>query len=86
MTPTTGRSTVQLRSGSVLGGTLLIAGSCIGAGMLALLMFLFNVWACRVFAAKDKAWAADPRNAKLLGSSTSDALSEHDCECMRSRF
>lgn len=29
-------TTVRLASGSVLGGTLLIAGSCIGAGMLAL--------------------------------------------------
>jgi hypothetical protein len=57
-----------------------------GAGFLALLMFVFNVWACRVFAAKDSAWAADPRNAKPVASPTSDALAEHECECMRSKF
>ena len=57
-----------------------------GAALLSLLMFVFNLWACRVFAAKDRAYAADPRNARALGPSTSDALAEHDCECMRSRF
>jgi len=57
-----------------------------GAGLLAGMMFLFNVWAGRKFAADDKAYAADPRNARALGPSTSDALAEHDCECMRSRF
>jgi len=57
-----------------------------GAALLSLLMFVFNLWACRVFAAKDRAYAADPRNARALGPSTSDALAEHDCECMRSKF
>jgi len=57
-----------------------------GAALLSLLMFVFTLWACRVFAAKDRAYAADPRNARALGPSTSDALAEHDCECMRSKF
>lgn len=57
-----------------------------GAGLLAGLMFVFNVLAGRKFAAQDKAYAADPRNARALGPSTNDALAEHDCECMRSRF
>ena len=57
-----------------------------GAGLLAGMMFLFNVWAGRKFAADDKAYAADPRNARAAQCPTSDALTEHDCECMRSRF
>ena len=57
-----------------------------GPALLALLMLLFNVWAERRFVAQDRAYAADPRNAKPLGPSTDDALAEHDCECMQSRF
>ena len=63
----------------------LVAG-IYGPALLSLMMFAFNVWAGRRFAAQDKAYDADPRNARALGPSTSDALAEHDCECMRSRF
>jgi hypothetical protein len=63
----------------------LVAGMY-GGMLLACMMFLFNVWAERKFAAQDRAHATDPRNARALGPSTNDALAEHDCECMRSRF
>ena len=57
-----------------------------GAGLLSLGMFLFTWWADRRFAAQDKAYAADPRNARALGPSTNDALAEYDCECVRTKF
>ena len=57
-----------------------------GPALLALLMLLFYVWAVRRFVAQDRAYAADPRNARAAQCPTSDALTEHDCECMRSRF
>jgi hypothetical protein len=58
----------------------------LGAALLSLVVCVFTLWAERVFAAQDKAYAADPRNAKLLEPSTSDALDKHDTECMRSEF
>ena len=63
----------------------LVIGSSAGA-VISLLMFGLVVFAERKFAADDRAYAADPRNARALGPSTNDALAEHDCECMRSRF
>jgi hypothetical protein len=57
-----------------------------GGAIIALGMLVFIWLAERVFAAQDKAYDADPRNARALGPSTNDALTEHDCECMRSRF
>lgn len=58
----------------------------LGGALLSLGMYLFVLWAEGKFAAQDRAYAADPRNARALGPSTNDALAEHDCECMRSRF
>jgi hypothetical protein len=58
----------------------------LGAALLSLGMWAFVCYAEGVFAAQDRAYAADPRNARALGPSTNDALAEHDCECMRSRF
>jgi hypothetical protein len=57
-----------------------------GPGLLAGMMFVFNVFAERRFVAQDRAYAADSRNARPLGPSTNDALAKHDCECMRSKF
>lgn len=54
-----------------------------GAGLLALGMAVFVHWAEWVMDAHDAAWAADPHNAKRVQCSTSDALCEHECECMR---
>jgi len=53
----------------------------LGAALLSLAVGVFTLWAEAVFAAQDRAFAADPRNAKLLEPATSDALVEHDCEC-----
>lgn len=58
----------------------------LGAAILSLGMFLFVLWSEHKFAAQDKAYAADPHNARVLGPSTNDALAEYDCECMRSKF
>lgn len=58
----------------------------LGAGLLALGMWAFVCYAEGVFAAHDKAFAADPRNARTAQASTSDVLEEHDCECTRSKF
>lgn len=63
----------------------LVVGTLAGA-MLSLGMFAFVLYADRRFAAQDKAYAADPRNAMPAQCPTSNALAEHDCECMRSRF
>jgi len=57
-----------------------------GAALLSLAVGVFMLWAETVFAAQDKAYAADPRNARPLAAPTCVALAEHDCECMRSRF
>jgi hypothetical protein len=57
-----------------------------GGAIISLGMLVFIWLGERRFAAQDRAYAADPRNAKPLGPSTDDALAEHDCECMRSRF
>lgn len=58
----------------------------LGAALAALGMFCFVFWADRKFAAQDRAYAADPRNARVLEPSTNDALTKYDCECMRSKF
>ncbi len=53
-----------------------------GAALLALFMVVFTHWGEWVMDAHDAAWAADPRNAKRIQGPTSDALDEHECECM----
>lgn len=58
----------------------------LGAGLLALGMWAFVCYAEGVFAAADRAHANSPRSAGPAQQSTSDALADHDCECMRSRF
>jgi hypothetical protein len=57
-----------------------------GGAIIALGMLVFIWLGERVFAAQDKAYNADPRNARAVQCPTSDALAEHDCECMRSKF
>lgn len=57
-----------------------------GAGLLSFGMFWFTLWANRWFAKRDAEHAAaqlaDPANAQRIAPTT-DALSKHDCECMR---
>lgn len=57
-----------------------------GAAVLAGLMVGLLRFADRRFAAQDKLYNADPCNVKHVGPSTSDAMTAHDCECMRSKF
>lgn len=56
-----------------------------GAAILSLLMCAFVYYAGRVFAAQDQAYANDPERASTQAS-TSDALQQHDSECMRDRI
>jgi len=57
-----------------------------GAGLMALGMWAFVCYASGVFAAQDRAYAADPHNARALEPPTSVAAREYDCEYMRSKF
>lgn len=57
-----------------------------GGAIIAAGMVVFIWLAGRVFAAQDRAYAADPSNARDIQPPTSDALAEHDCECMRSEL
>lgn len=52
----------------------------IGASMLALFMACLMILAQRIFMAQDKAWAADPRNARKLRP-TQEVLDESGVEC-----
>lgn len=58
----------------------------LGAALISLGMWAFVCYAEGVFAAQDKAYAADSRNAKPLESPTSVAAAEYDCEYTRSKF
>lgn len=53
----------------------------IGASFISAFMAVFMMYAEKRFDAMDKAYAADPRNAKPADRPTRDALSDHDCEC-----
>lgn len=61
-----------------------VAAGPLGAGILSLGMAVFTFWAGRKFAAQDRAWVADPRNAPKPRS-TQEMLDEAGVECSASK-
>jgi hypothetical protein len=52
-----------------------------GAAFISAFMAAFVKYAERKFDEQDRAYAADPRNAKAAEPPIRDALADHDCEC-----